>query len=258
MAEVEIYTAGFLLLLGCGQGAPDAQGRGVHGNQCDGINRDCAPQMIERANGGSTFPQIFIGSDACRRLRRSLRARGSRQARSAAWRPRHPGAIGEREAFRMTTGKAAPTSRPPDPDALRAQPDANLDGAIEADRRGQDRRRRLRADARDDQHPGRSREQLFATIVRRRTTRRSRPSASSRARSASISMSARSAIKLSAEKAANRSFLIDRDGEIVARYDKIHMFDVDLSKAARAIASRAATGRAISRSSPTCRGAGSG
>jgi deaminated glutathione amidase len=37
------------------------------------------------------------------------------------------------------------------------------------------------------------------------------------------------AIKLSAEKAANRSFLIDRAGEIVARYDKIHMFDVDLA-----------------------------
>ncbi|WP_297769309.1 carbon-nitrogen hydrolase family protein [uncultured Roseovarius sp.] len=28
---------------------------------------------------------------------------------------------------------------------------------------------------------------------------------------------------------ANRSFLIGRDGEIVARYDKIHMFDVDVS-----------------------------
>jgi deaminated glutathione amidase len=37
------------------------------------------------------------------------------------------------------------------------------------------------------------------------------------------------AIKLSPEKAANRSFLIDRDGDIVARYDKIHMFDVDLA-----------------------------
>src|SRR5262249_20734775 len=36
------------------------------------------------------------------------------------------------------------------------------------------------------------------------------------------------AIKLSSDKAANRSFLIDREGEIVARYDKIHMFDVDL------------------------------
>jgi predicted amidohydrolase len=37
------------------------------------------------------------------------------------------------------------------------------------------------------------------------------------------------AIKVSPEKAANRSFLIDPSGEIVARYDKIHMFDVDLA-----------------------------
>jgi len=37
------------------------------------------------------------------------------------------------------------------------------------------------------------------------------------------------AVKVSPDKAANRSFLIDRHGEIVARYDKIHMFDVDLA-----------------------------
>jgi deaminated glutathione amidase len=37
------------------------------------------------------------------------------------------------------------------------------------------------------------------------------------------------AIKASAEKAANRSFLIDRKGGVAARYDKIHMFDVDLA-----------------------------
>jgi predicted amidohydrolase len=36
-------------------------------------------------------------------------------------------------------------------------------------------------------------------------------------------------IKISPERAVNRSFLIDREGEIVARYDKIHMFDVDLA-----------------------------
>jgi len=36
------------------------------------------------------------------------------------------------------------------------------------------------------------------------------------------------AVKVGPEKAANRAFLIDRKGEIVARYDKIHMFDVDL------------------------------
>ena len=37
------------------------------------------------------------------------------------------------------------------------------------------------------------------------------------------------AIKVSPDKAVNRSFLIDPKGEIVARYDKIHMFDVDLA-----------------------------
>jgi deaminated glutathione amidase len=37
------------------------------------------------------------------------------------------------------------------------------------------------------------------------------------------------AIKTSPDKAANRSFLIGPQGQIVARYDKIHMFDVDLA-----------------------------
>jgi deaminated glutathione amidase len=37
------------------------------------------------------------------------------------------------------------------------------------------------------------------------------------------------AVKASPDKAANRSFLIDRRGEVIARYDKIHMFDVDLA-----------------------------
>lgn len=37
------------------------------------------------------------------------------------------------------------------------------------------------------------------------------------------------AIRISPDRAANRSFLIDPKGEILARYDKIHMFDVDLA-----------------------------
>jgi predicted amidohydrolase len=37
------------------------------------------------------------------------------------------------------------------------------------------------------------------------------------------------AVKAAPDKAANRSFLIDRAGEVIARYDKIHMFDVDLA-----------------------------
>ncbi|MBX6426781.1 MAG: carbon-nitrogen hydrolase family protein [Variibacter sp.] len=37
------------------------------------------------------------------------------------------------------------------------------------------------------------------------------------------------ALKVGPEKAVNRSILIDPKGEIAARYDKIHMFDVDLA-----------------------------
>jgi len=37
------------------------------------------------------------------------------------------------------------------------------------------------------------------------------------------------AIKIAPEKAANRGFLINPKGDIAARYDKIHMFDVDLA-----------------------------
>jgi len=36
------------------------------------------------------------------------------------------------------------------------------------------------------------------------------------------------ALRFSPEKAVNRSFLIDPDGMILACYDKIHMFDIDL------------------------------
>jgi predicted amidohydrolase len=37
------------------------------------------------------------------------------------------------------------------------------------------------------------------------------------------------AIRISHDRAANRSFLVDPKGDIAVRYDKIHMFDVDLA-----------------------------
>src|SRR5260370_20328823 len=37
------------------------------------------------------------------------------------------------------------------------------------------------------------------------------------------------ALKISPDRAVNRAFLIGPQGEIAARYDKIHMFDVDLA-----------------------------
>ena len=65
------------------------------------------------------------------------------------------------------------------------------------------------------------------------------------------------AIKVSPDRAANRSFLIDPRGEIIARYDKIHMFDVDLANGESYRKSRNfRPGEAAV--SPTCPGAGSG
>ena len=72
------------------------------------------------------------------------------------------------------------------------------------------------------------REQLFAAIVEEE---RDASLAAYRelARKLSIFIHVGSlAIKVSHDKAANRSFLITPAGDIAARYDKIHMFDVDL------------------------------
>jgi predicted amidohydrolase len=73
-----------------------------------------------------------------------------------------------------------------------------------------------------------SREKLFATIVPEENDT-ALATFRELARALGIFVHVGSlAVKTSVDKAANRSFLIDRRGDIVARYDKIHMFDVDL------------------------------
>ncbi len=73
-----------------------------------------------------------------------------------------------------------------------------------------------------------NREKLFATIVGEEQDN-SLATFRELARSLSIYVHVGSlAIKIASDKAANRSLLINPQGEIVARYDKIHMFDVDL------------------------------
>jgi len=72
------------------------------------------------------------------------------------------------------------------------------------------------------------RERLFATIVEEEADS-SLASLRELARTLAITLHVGSlAIKVSPDKAANRSFLINPKGDIAARYDKIHMFDVDL------------------------------
>lgn len=63
------------------------------------------------------------------------------------------------------------------------------------------------------------------------------------------------AIKVSDTKTANRSFLIDPRGRIVVRYDKIHLFDVDLpsGETYRESNTVAGGGSAIAPELPWCR-----
>jgi predicted amidohydrolase len=73
------------------------------------------------------------------------------------------------------------------------------------------------------------REQLFATVVEEEKD----PSLAAfreLARRLKLTLHVGSlAIRLTHDRAANRGFLIDPQGGIAARYDKIHMFDVDLA-----------------------------
>ena len=74
-----------------------------------------------------------------------------------------------------------------------------------------------------------SREKLFATVLEEDKDA-SLAAFRDLARKHSIFVHVGSlAIKVSSDKAANRSYLIGKQGEIVAVYDKIHMFDVDLA-----------------------------
>ena len=73
------------------------------------------------------------------------------------------------------------------------------------------------------------REQLFATVVEEAKDT-SLSALRELARRLGIIVHVGSlAIRSGPERAANRSFLIGADGVIAARYDKIHMFDVDLA-----------------------------
>ena len=73
------------------------------------------------------------------------------------------------------------------------------------------------------------REQLFATIAEEEKDA-SLAAFQELARRLGVTIHVGSlAIKHTDERSSNRGFLIDPQGEITARYDKIHMFDVDLA-----------------------------
>ena len=73
------------------------------------------------------------------------------------------------------------------------------------------------------------REQLFATIVEEEKDASLAAFRELAQRLGVIIHVGSLAVRLSPDRAGNRGFLIDGKGEIVARYDKVHMFDVNLA-----------------------------
>lgn len=60
MAEVVIYTRDFCYYSDAARELLTSKGVAFREINATG-NRDLRKEMIERANGGSTFPQVFIG-----------------------------------------------------------------------------------------------------------------------------------------------------------------------------------------------------
>ena len=141
MPLIEIYTTRYCPY--CHAAKALLKRKGVDFTEIDlGRDWERRNEMIERANGGMTVPQIFIGAThvgGCDELH-ALDAR--RQARL----PCSPGEGTSHEHVRLQ-GRD-------DPDALRARARRQYRRRRAHDRRGEVGRRRLRADAGNDQHHG--------------------------------------------------------------------------------------------------------
>jgi predicted amidohydrolase len=108
-------------------------------------------------------------------------------------------------------------------------PQANLDAAVKLIGEAKDRGAEYVQTPENTNIMVLEHQQLFAAIVSEENDS-SLATLRELARALSIHLHIGSlAIRVSPDKAANRSFLIDPKGEIAARYDKIHMFDVDLA-----------------------------
>ena len=72
MHVVEIYTKTFCPYCWRAKALLDAKGVEYRRNRGRFRRRGEREEMIQRANGRTTVPQIFIGEHSCRRLRRSV------------------------------------------------------------------------------------------------------------------------------------------------------------------------------------------
>ena len=166
MAPVEIYTTPFCPYCHCGQGAADAQRRRLHRDRRHG-DRGCAPADGRARATAHTVPQIFIGAT-------HVGGSDDLYALEDAGKLDPLLAAGEGQPS-MSAQRLRPSRSASSRCARGSTPHANLDAAgalIGEAKRG---RRRLRADAGDDQHHGaQARAAVRRDRARRSTTRRSR------------------------------------------------------------------------------------
>ena len=216
MPPVEIYTTRYCPY--CVAAKALLTRKGIAFTEIDvSGNYELRQKMVERAHGRMTVPQIFIGT---------MHVGGSDDLHALEAAKKLDRLAGERREVRMTaaTFTAALVQ-------MRSglKPQANLDAAVKLIGEAKDRGADYVQTPEMTNIMVLQHEHLFAAIVAEENDPASPPSASWRARSSIHLHIGSLAIRVSADKAANRSFLIDPKGEIAARYDKIHMFDVDLA-----------------------------
>ena len=250
MPSVEIYTSRILPLLPLREGAAVAQGR----KPSREIDVTASWETAQRNDRARERPHDgaadFHRRDPCRRLRRTLRARSTPASSIRCSPGQGPAGM---SAAPSSTFKAALVQMRSGRRPAR-QSSRRRCALIE---RSQARRRRLRADAGNDQHPG---GQARAACSPRSSTKtaepRWRPCASWRASSASTSMSAR--WRSRSRPTGGQPLVPDRsegrDRRALRQDPHVRCRSGGRRKLSR-IAQLPA--RRAGRASPTCRGAGS-
>ena len=215
MAPVEVYTTPYCSY--CVAAKALLRRKGIEFTEIDVAgNAEMREKMIARANGQMTVPQIFIGEHHVGGSDELRRPRSGRRAEFAA-----------ASGLCMTSGKPTFRIGLVQMRSFRS-PQVNIDTAVKLIREA-------KAGGADYvQTPEMTnlmeagREALFGAIAEEESDL-GLATLRELARQLKIWLHIGSfAIKVSHDKAANRAFLINPKGEIVARYDKIHMFDVDL------------------------------
>ena len=220
MAEVEMYMTMFCPY--CSRARALLQQKGVGFVEIDIAEEpERRAEMIERAGGRTDGAANLYRRRAYRRLRRPRGARPRRQARPEAW-GRAMTATFTAACMQFTAARDHEPNIQIVSELVRRARDAGADFVLTPENTGliEPIGKLRREKARDEaNHP------VLAALreVARET------GAWLLIGSLAVDISNEPGIAEGERRLANRSYLIDAGGGIVARYDKIHMFDVDLA-----------------------------